>query len=151
MSHAILLLFYFLGRALSRCEQRKEAAHPWLHFTAWQHAHSQAAFTAPPVLIALTATDLPLTHQGISLNILTTAPPERQGCQGNSAQPPICPATTFSKSQMPHYPVATLRTASGIRRNFFSYLRAKPAFFNKMKLQFSSNPSSSTIFYKVIQ
>lgn len=38
-----------------------------------------------------------------------------------------------------------------IRGNFLSYLRVKPAFYNKMKLQFSSNPSSSTIFYQIIQ
>lgn len=41
---------------------------------------NQAASTgrSPPVLIVLTATDLPLTHYGIRLNVLTTAPPERQ-------------------------------------------------------------------------
>lgn len=45
------------------------------------HTKSQAASTrrSPPVLIVLTATDLPLTHYGIRLNVLATTPPERQG------------------------------------------------------------------------
>lgn len=45
------------------------------------HTKIQAASTgrSPPVLTVLPATDLPLSHYGTRLNVLTAAPPERQG------------------------------------------------------------------------